>query len=165
MKEQTAVENLIEFFSMSWVGVFQALLTPTIALVALYIAYQQLRTNRSNSREKLFDRRMVVFEQVSSSISLVARESFQAANEAERELTKAWQQSRFLFGADVQSFIERARRNIIDGGMYTRLSNAPDQDSSEMIQKERECFKRTTEHLGEIWTVFEPYLSFDDRKW
>jgi hypothetical protein len=45
-----------------WITVLSALLTPTIALVAVYIGWQQWRTNRNKLKLDLFERRMAIYE-------------------------------------------------------------------------------------------------------
>lgn len=41
----------------SWIQIFKALLTPVVAILGVYIAYQQWRTNRTRLKHELFDRR------------------------------------------------------------------------------------------------------------
>ncbi len=70
MRVQTAVqENLAEFFTefFSFVGLLElapviAVLTSVIALLGVWIAWQQLKTNKANLSERLFERRMEVFK-------------------------------------------------------------------------------------------------------
>lgn len=45
-----------------WVTVLQALLTPLIALLALYVAWQQWRTNHNKFRLDYFDRRFSIYK-------------------------------------------------------------------------------------------------------
>jgi hypothetical protein len=62
------VEKCGEFF-MQWVNLLSALLTPTIAMLGIYIAYQQWSVNRANLREKLFERRFQIFKKAQSFLS------------------------------------------------------------------------------------------------
>jgi len=48
----------------SLVDVLSAALTPVIAVVATYIAYQQWRTNKSRLAHEFYDRRLTVFKAV-----------------------------------------------------------------------------------------------------
>jgi hypothetical protein len=45
----------------SWVDVLKALLTPLIAAIAAYIAWQQWSTNRNKLRHELFERRFEIY--------------------------------------------------------------------------------------------------------
>lgn len=44
-----------------WIKILSALLTPTIALIAVYVAWQQWRTAERKRRQDLFDRRYEFF--------------------------------------------------------------------------------------------------------
>lgn len=49
----------------------KALLTPVVAVVAAYVAWQQLKTNRRKLKLDLFDRRYVVFEKIGEFIGSI----------------------------------------------------------------------------------------------
>jgi hypothetical protein len=57
------------------VRVLAALLTPTIAVVTTYIAYQQYQTNRRQHRLALFEKRMEVFNSTMDLIASVMRDA------------------------------------------------------------------------------------------
>ena len=48
--------------AVALVPVLSALLTPTIAIITTYIAYEQWRTNRNKLKLDLFDRRFAVYD-------------------------------------------------------------------------------------------------------
>ncbi len=52
------------------VDIFQALLTPLLAIVATYVAYQQYRIRQDERSLQLYDRRLAIFNRV---ISIVDR--------------------------------------------------------------------------------------------
>jgi len=56
---------------VTWIYVFNALLTPVIAGVVAYIAYQQHKTNRDRLRLDLYDRRLKVFEGLMVLLSII----------------------------------------------------------------------------------------------
>ena len=160
---QSVGENLAVFFEMRWVDVLQAALTPTIAIVAVYIAYQQWRTNQANLRERLFERRMEIFQTAEEAISAVLREGMQD-EDSQWKLVEAGSKSRFLFGAEVQQFLEEVRKNIIDGNLAHKLQDHPQHDRSEQIDREAACFNAVCRQSSEIWEVFHPYLGFDRQR-
>jgi hypothetical protein len=55
-----------EFINLS-----SALLTPLIALIALWIAYQQMKSNRDKVRLDLFEKRMKIFLIVRESLGTI----------------------------------------------------------------------------------------------
>lgn len=60
--------------SGGWVAYLSALLTPTIALLAISIAFFQLRINRNKLKNELFDRRYKQYECIKSFIGAILRE-------------------------------------------------------------------------------------------
>lgn len=58
-----------------WVAVLSGLLTPVIAIVASYVAWQQWRTNRNKLKLDLFDRRLAVYKAARSLIGTVLAEN------------------------------------------------------------------------------------------
>jgi hypothetical protein len=86
------------------VSVFSALLTPVIAVVAVYIAWQQYKTNKNQFRLALFDRRSKVFNSTGELIATVLR----LARVEKADLTKfLWEtrESEFLFGSDIAAYL------------------------------------------------------------
>lgn len=61
------VEQLIE--------IFEALLTPVIAMVATYIAWQQWKTNQQKLNLERYDRRLRVYEEVRKILSIIGRDA------------------------------------------------------------------------------------------
>ena len=64
-------KNLLNMSVKDWVDCFAALLTPTIAVLGLYIAYRQKRTEEAKLRHDLFERRYKQFDAVMKFISSV----------------------------------------------------------------------------------------------
>lgn len=84
--------------------VFSALLTPVIAAVTVYIAYQQWQTNRRRLDLDLYDRRLRVYQAVSSFISRVLTD---LAPEPQ-DFSDYWRdtaETDFLFGSDVREYL------------------------------------------------------------
>jgi|PlaIllAssembly_1097288.scaffolds.fasta_scaffold283843_2 hypothetical protein len=53
------------------IEVSKALLTPVIAIVAAYVAWQQLKTNRRKLKLDLFEKRYTVFEKIGEFIGSI----------------------------------------------------------------------------------------------
>ena len=56
-------------------AISQALLTPLIAIVATYIAWQQWQTNKQKLEMDRYDRRLHVYEEVRKILSIVLRDA------------------------------------------------------------------------------------------
>jgi hypothetical protein len=84
---------------------FQALLTPLIAIVTTYIAYQQYRIRRDERAMVLYDRRLAVFKSAIGAIDRV-----RAGNVIGMEDVFSWASSMteapFLFGKEIQAVID-----------------------------------------------------------
>lgn len=56
------------------IEVFSGLLQPTIAIIAVYIAYQQYKTGRDRVRLDLYDKRFMVFDGLMDLLAHIMRE-------------------------------------------------------------------------------------------
>jgi hypothetical protein len=85
--------------------VFQALLTPTIAVVTAYIAYQQYRIRRDERSLALYDRRLALFK-----TAIEAVDRIRSGKEMSTDKALAWLSSvaeaQFVFGEEVQLVVE-----------------------------------------------------------
>ncbi|MCI0351103.1 MAG: hypothetical protein L0Z53_16885, partial [Acidobacteriales bacterium] len=151
--------------SVSWdtvVAVFSALLTPAIAIVAVYIAYQQAATNRRQHRLALFDRRMNV---LNSTMKLIAS----IMQDAHAELDQLFQFIRdtrdheFLFGPEVGEHINqiyrkgvelRAKNEVLKAGMRAG------EERQAAIERETELLDWFAEQMAVTRKTFLKYLDF-----
>jgi hypothetical protein len=96
-----------------WVDLLSALLVPAIAVVGLFIAFQQYRINQQRLRHELYERRLLVYRSVQKYLSEVIAEgktSFQKAAVFYSEASEA----SFLFDSSVQELIDRIYEKAID---------------------------------------------------
>jgi hypothetical protein len=93
-----------------YVETFNALLTPLIAILAAYIAWQQYQVNNSSLRNELYERRIRVFRAFMSYLADVMREgraSYQRVAQFYAETSEAI----FLFDKRVTSKVEELYHN------------------------------------------------------
>ncbi len=81
-----------------------ALLTPVIAAIAVYIAYQQWRTNRRRLELDLYDRRLRIYQATIECIS--AALSFHPTTEAIFGFRRSTAEADFLFGPDIRRYLD-----------------------------------------------------------
>ena len=86
------------------IDVFSALLTPVIAAIAVYIAYQQWQTNRRRLDLDLYDRRLRIYQAVSQFISRVLTD----LSPEPQDFSDYWRntaEADFLFGTDIRDYL------------------------------------------------------------
>lgn len=97
----------------SWVQTLSALLTPMIAVVATYVAWQQWNTNKLNSKLDRYDRRLKVYVQTRDLIAKVMR----SADADLEDLFEFWREvseADFLFGEDIPAYLTELFENGVD---------------------------------------------------
>lgn len=87
-----------------------ALLTPTIAAIAIVIAFMQWRTAHQKVVLDLFERRLAIIESAREAAWAVAVE--REVEKAHRLATDAAIRSRFLFGQDVVELLAEFQNNV-----------------------------------------------------
>ena len=87
------------------IAIFNALLTPTIAIVATYIAWQQWRINKQKFDLERYDRRLRIYEEVRKILSIVMRDA-RAGYEDLLRFRAAVSEADFLFGPEIPAYID-----------------------------------------------------------
>jgi len=87
------------------IEIFNALLTPTIAIVATYIAWQQWRVNKQKFDLERYDRRLRIYEEVRKILSIVMRDA-RASYEELLRFRAAVSEADFLFGPEISAYID-----------------------------------------------------------
>jgi len=89
----------------SWIEVISALFVPLIAIIGVFIAYQQYRINSQRLRHETYERRLAIYKTVQRYLSEVVRDgktSFEKALEFRSEASEVF----FLFDVSVQHRID-----------------------------------------------------------
>jgi hypothetical protein len=97
----------------SWIDILSALLVPAIAIVGVYIAYQQFRINEQRLRHETYERRLAVYKAVQKYLSEILRDgttTYQRASEFYSDASEA----AFLFDSSVQDKIDKIYEKSID---------------------------------------------------
>ena len=101
---------------MSWdkaVEIFNALLTPTIAMVTAYIAWQQWRINKQKFNLERYDRRLRIYEEVRKILSIVLRDA-RVSYEDLLKFRSAVSEADFLFGPEIPAYIDEIYKRGVD---------------------------------------------------
>jgi hypothetical protein len=82
-----------------------ALLTPLIAIVAAYVAYQQWQTNRMKLVLDRYDRRLRIYEEVRKTLSITMRDGGAGTDDLLKFRTSV-SEADFLFGPEIVTYID-----------------------------------------------------------
>lgn len=85
--------------------VSSALLTPLIAIVATYIAWQQWKTNQRKLVMDRYDRRLRIYEEVRKILSIVMRDA-KASTEDLLKFRTSVSEADFLFAPEIIAYID-----------------------------------------------------------
>ncbi|SNX59677.1 hypothetical protein SAMN06296273_1115 [Nitrosomonas ureae] len=109
-----------------FIEISKALLTPTIAVVTTYIAYQQWKINRQKLFLDLYDRRLKVYEEVRQILGIVVRDAGASYDDL-LKFRKAVSEADFLFEPEISKYIEE----IYQHGVKLQSWNKQYRDSTQ----------------------------------
>jgi hypothetical protein len=95
------------------IDISKALLTPIIAIVTTYIAWQQWKTNQQKLNLEKYDRRLHVYERVKEILSIVLREN-RVSREALINYRLSVSEADFLFGSEIIEYIDEIYQHGLD---------------------------------------------------
>jgi len=138
-------------------------LTPIIAILAVYIAWQQYRINRYKVRIDLFDRRYKIFDTLMSLLGHIAQRG-DIADEKLNEFLRSTKDSEFLFKKDIPEYLDEIYKNA--GVLHRQeemLKSQPlprGESRKKVVEKRRELFDWFTSQFDVARKRFAKYLSF-----
>ncbi|MBL4900901.1 MAG: hypothetical protein JKX76_14925 [Colwellia sp.] len=156
-----AVDNptriIIESFpatSNNWIDILSALLVPVLAVVGIFIAYQQYKINEQRLRHETYERRLAIYKSVQKYLSEIMRDGKTTYDRA-LEFYSESSEATFLFDISVQDKIDTIYEKSIDMAYQHNLMY-PDDGSpgipvghkrNEVVQKNSELLKWHTNEL------------------
>lgn len=102
------INNINDSLSKNDYSIFNNLsdfLTPIIAILALYIAYQQFRTNKQRLLFETYEKRLAIYNAVQDYLNLILRDAKTDLMKLD-EFRQKTSQSVFLFDKSVQNKID-----------------------------------------------------------
>jgi hypothetical protein len=146
-----------------WVQYLQALATPAIALLAIIIGVMQWRTAHQRAVLDLFDRRMQVCDEIYAAIGEIMREGNVTAS-AIISFDKAVFRIPFLFGADVNLFLQKTRKQMI-ALRYAEVKTKSDNDEirGKAADLAAKHMMDLTEFYGQFAILIGPYLKMHQK--
>ena len=84
-----------------------AILTPLVAVLAIWIAFRQYRTQRYQVRLDLFERRLKIIENVRETLTEIDKHYSGDGEKINLELFRAaYRHSKYLFSSDIQQYLK-----------------------------------------------------------
>lgn len=140
-------------------SISSALLTPVIAIIALYVAYAQWRTARNKLKLDLFDRRFVIYEAVRKIIgNILVRGNVDDKNLF--EFLSGMHASKWLFDDSVAEYFEKGiYHKLVDlQTLEHELPGLTGVDRSDNIKKQAELKKWLSKQYDVIDRMLKRYL-------
>ena len=139
---------------------FQGLLTPFIAVVAVYIGWQQWKTNALKSKLDLFDRRFKVFEEARKILGRMY--TVGVKDEELSQFVTETAEAEFLFGPEIRKYLDEIYRrvqNLKSAREQMRVSwEAPVEVRSKLAEAERNEVEWATAQTPALREQFKQYL-------
>jgi hypothetical protein len=147
---------------MDWIETFKALLTPTIALFAGYIAWQQWRTNRNRLKLDLFDRRYAIYAAARNLIGHVFRHG-NFTDLVLFEFVTATRESEFLLNKSVADYLDEFYRNGIElmnlNINFEHLDSLDDRKQN--LEQQHAIRNWFNEQRDQLMIAFRKFLKFE----
>jgi len=164
------VVDSIPLVSTSWVDSLSAFLTPLIALIALYIAYQQKMINEQRLRHETYKRRLSVYKSVQKHLPIIIRKGRPSYDECSDFYSTA-SEAAFLFDESVMEKINLIYSKSINLAEAYEKLYPPDkspgltvgEERSKVSQEKADLFKWHSDQLLESRTYFAKKLGLKSK--
>jgi len=149
------------------INTLTALLTPTIALAVAWVSFQQWRTARAKLNLDLFDKRYAVYRGATEAIGEITRHGGCKNNASFKLMMNAWSESQFLFGPEVQHFLDEMLDVIIaiqSAEHVIEDSHLDGDERAAQVKIKWDGVKRLSKERKRLVSVFKPYMLMDHRR-
>lgn len=140
-----------------------AALTPIIAILALYIGYQQYQTNKHKLRLELYEKRFMVYQSVMELLVSILKSDNVGSDELSQFYIKT-NESEFLFNHEISNYIMDMKKKALRlQHLEKKFKQGITLDSDErgkLADEESELLEWFTDQFDETGELFMKYLSF-----
>ncbi len=141
----------------------KTMLTPVIAVIAVYIAWQQKKINEQKLNLDLYDRRLRIYEEVRKILSIIIRDA-KASYDDLLKFYSAASEADFLFDPEITKYIDEIYRHGIQLQRWNSEYRDYTQPTPEGYDHKKVCDGMHTEltwladQLIPAKQKFKPYL-------
>jgi hypothetical protein len=152
---------------MTWqsvVNIFSALLTPVIAIIATYIAWQQWKANELKLRLERYERRLSIYQDVIKMLSLIMCDA-DAKVEDLMTFRANTAEADFLFGPEIPKYIDEIfsrglkLKTANDDYRHAGQENPPGYDHSKVVKEIDAQLRWLTDQFNPAKEKFAKYLN------
>jgi len=145
--------------------ILSGVLVPAIAVITVYIAYQQYKTNRDKLRFELYDKRYSVYRALKTFVSLIIAQGnidLKRVFECNRDV----KESEFLFDQEITSYLEEIFKKALElHAVHEKYSSLPVGDErSRLVDKEGNLLLWFENQITVATNKFSKYLSLKSLK-
>ncbi len=158
--------QVVSDYSMRTIQVLQALLTPTIAVITVFIAWQQWKTNELKLRLERYDRRLRVYQEVVKLLSEACGDG-KALWDPLMKFRAATAEADFLFGPEIRQYLDeifsralKLRAASIEYRDYTQTP-PPGYDHQKVVKETSEQTTWLYEQFQVAKEKFKKYLDIN----
>jgi len=144
-----------------WIEILSALLTPTIAILGIYIAYQQWRTNRNRLKLELFNKRYEIFTNIKKFIANILSSGL-VAQGADIQFLKDTKSVAFLFDDNIANLTNEMYKMANKLHALEKTQKVGIGEKLEKnLDKQDEIKDWFLQQLNNIDNVFKKYLKIE----
>lgn len=146
-----------------WLKLLQGFLTPVIAAIAVYIAYQQWQGNRLKLQLERYDRRLRIYQRVMAFLGVALRD-FKPDPQEVISFRVDTAEADFLFGPEIPSYIAEIARNALSSRVAhleycdTTKVPPPGYDHQKVVDEISRHSKWLVDQMDVVNGKFKPYL-------
>lgn len=146
-----------------------AFLTPVIAIVTTYIAWQQWKTNRQKLVTDRYDRRLRVYEEVRKILSIILRDAEASKKDLLMFRTSVSEED-FLFGTEVITYIDEIYRRGLNLWRWNQEHRDCTQeipegyDHNKVVEEMHKELAWLSEQFEPAKNMFKKYLDISKRE-
>jgi hypothetical protein len=145
--------------------ILQGLLTPVIAVIAVYIAWQQYKVNERKFAFDQYERRLHVYQEVHAFLMLVIRDFKPEVSDLQK-FTVVTAEADFLFKSEISDYVDKMVKRawilLAANSRYRDFTQVPpsNYDHQKVVTEMQEQETWFTEQLtlGKVKEKFKPYL-------
>jgi len=144
--------------------IFQGLLTPVIAIIAVYIAYQQHKTNRDKLGFDLYNKRYEVFRSLKTLLARISQQG-NVKDEQVNEFLRATKEAVFLFDEGISTYLEIIGQKAFDlQAIEECMKPLPvGEERNSKVAESRELRDWFSEQSKVAIVKFNKYLKFEQK--